>query len=90
MELMSCSIDGTVAYMDFSIEEIGSPLSKEDVVWFCFKSVLKRQHITVSVVVLRNSRLYAVDGSCLVIKNLFLIKKLRRENIKSHQQYIKK
>uniref|UniRef100_A0A0B7A8U7 Protein HIRA n=1 Tax=Arion vulgaris TaxID=1028688 RepID=A0A0B7A8U7_9EUPU len=31
MELMSCSIDGTVAYMDFSTEEIGYPLSKDDV-----------------------------------------------------------
>ncbi|BFZ18214.1 hypothetical protein BsWGS_21253 [Bradybaena similaris] len=31
MELMSCSIDGTVAFMDFSIEEIGNPLSKDDV-----------------------------------------------------------
>lgn len=32
MELMSCSIDGTVAFMDFSVEEIGNPLSKDDVV----------------------------------------------------------
>ncbi|KAL5017440.1 hypothetical protein ScPMuIL_007029 [Solemya velum] len=31
MELMTCSLDGTVAFLDFSPEEIGLPLSQEDV-----------------------------------------------------------
>ncbi|GFS07299.1 protein HIRA [Elysia marginata] len=30
LELMSCSIDGTVAFMDFTTEEIGQALSKEE------------------------------------------------------------
>ena len=31
-ELLCCSNDGTVAYLDFQLEEIGTPLAKEDVV----------------------------------------------------------
>ena len=31
-ELMCCSCDGTVAYIKFKQEEIGSPMSKSDVV----------------------------------------------------------
>lgn len=30
-ELLCCSNDGTVAYLDFQLEEIGTPLAKEDV-----------------------------------------------------------
>ncbi|KAJ8312148.1 hypothetical protein KUTeg_009521 [Tegillarca granosa] len=32
MELLACSCDGTVAYIDFTIEEIGVPMSQKDMV----------------------------------------------------------
>ena len=32
MELLACSHDGTVAFIDFTPVEIGTPLSKSDVV----------------------------------------------------------
>lgn len=34
-ELMCCSWDGTVAYFDFSVEEIGKPMSTEEKVCHC-------------------------------------------------------
>lgn len=32
MELLCCSWDGTVAFIDFTAEEIGNPLSQQEVV----------------------------------------------------------
>lgn len=32
MELLACSCDGTVAYIDFTLEEIGVPMSQKDMV----------------------------------------------------------
>lgn len=33
--MLVCSMDGTVAYLDFSLDELGDPLNEEEKVRFC-------------------------------------------------------
>lgn len=43
MDLMACSSDGTVAYIEFSKDEIGDPMAQNDVVSSVLKTLLFTQ-----------------------------------------------
>ena len=54
LELMACSSDGTVAYIEFNKDEIGDPMAQNDVVRYAIyicsisflKLVLRKQYLS--------------------------------------------